>query len=601
MVDFLLINAGNYEANLIYPYAFVQVRAIAKVHGLDYACHDLFGLNAEETKQRLEFLISKYNPKMVGLHIRQADSIFLKDYTSLQFGSNGYFPLNNAKFVIQNLRSLTSAPIVIGGFGFTTYLEPVLRYLGADFGISGEPDDLFEKFDLALSGGYDKIRNAVWIKNGSFEQTERYFFPPLPTPEYDDEVLDEMERFYSRTTLYGKGQPTVAVELARGCPFSCYFCSEPNVKGREVRQRNLDVVMTDVEFLVSRGIRRFWLVCSELNIGNNNLALAVADRFQSLNKQHSTQRITWQAYHLPRWLTREDIQKLYDSGFDGGWNDFPSLDDENLVKCRVPYRSDDVAFHLTAKSEIHNFGPNGTPPYLSLFLGNAYATPKTISATLQRLHSAGLGERYPTAEVGVATRLFPFHLTGKYPPPPGTFEAFSMLPDGTKKSSDIIFPTFFYAPAIRKEFATDQDLAEFMEYLSDTLLSNHYVQKRDLQKFHFNSMQRPWYKAQWKLQAEASERNLDKTLPEILVLLIQQPSLIFNNFLESLNLRLLPEETPYYVLKTLLKKWENLNELYSDFQRETELSDSSREIWMLDYYLFRLNIKLSPQLRNFIL
>jgi hypothetical protein len=601
MTDFLLLNVGNYPANLIFPYAFVQVRAVAKRHGISCATYDLHGIPITDYRDVIKQLVRRYSPRMIGLHIRQADSIFIKDYLQTETLKSAYFPLLNAQEMIVCIREELDVPVVLGGFGFTTYIEPILRMLMPDFGIIGEPDDLFEQFDNVLKGELSKVRNAVWLEGRELIRNERYFFPPLNCPEYDDDVLGDMEKFYSRAVLYGPQQPTIAVELARGCPFSCYFCSEPHVKGRDVRQRDLDVVMADVEFLVQRGIRRFWLICSEINIGNNELALRVAAHFRNLNERYAPWKITWQAYHLPRWLSRDDLQMMYDSGFDGGWNDFPSLDTRNLVDCRVPYREQDVVFHLVAKSQIRPSGPNGVPPYLSLFLGNSFATPETFANTLKNLYAAGLGSKYPSAEIGMATRLFPFHLVDKGYSPPGTCDAFSVAPGGPAAEVDITLPTFYFSPSIRNEFETREQMFEFFYYVASTLLSNEYAKQLDWKGFYYRSLKNPWFKS---FLSDRIQNNLEKgkedTTKELVLEASETRSDLFNSTLVKFNLKPIADALPYCVMLQLLPLYSSESDFYEDLQNRFDIRQSSKEGWLFNYYLFRLNIRLRTEYKKFI-
>jgi radical SAM superfamily enzyme YgiQ (UPF0313 family) len=59
------------------------------------------------------------------------------------------------------------------------------------------------------------------------------------------------------------GEVDVPVEISRGCPYSCAFCTEPHVKGRHTRYRDLDVVMAELDFLSARGVRGIWFVSTK--------------------------------------------------------------------------------------------------------------------------------------------------------------------------------------------------------------------------------------------------------------------------------------------------------------------------------------------------
>jgi hypothetical protein len=82
----------------------------------------------------------------------------------------------------------------------------------------------------------------------TFHANPRVFYPPFDGPEYTDEMVDELVRFYGERSLLEGTMTAVPVEIARGCPFRCYFCNEPAVKGPRVRYRNWSVVEAVREF-----------------------------------------------------------------------------------------------------------------------------------------------------------------------------------------------------------------------------------------------------------------------------------------------------------------------------------------------------------------
>jgi hypothetical protein len=511
LVDLLLLNISNYPQRPIYPYAFVQLRALAKRHGISVASYDFFGQDKSQIAFRLQQLLSQ--PRMVGIHLRQADSVCFKDYADLREPvSNGYFPLQETKWLVDCIRELTGVPIVIGGFGFTTHASEIFEYLNVDFGVRGEPDGFFKSFDRLIEGnGFDNVTNLIYRGPNGAILTPREFAPPLDEREYDDETLIRMERFYASSYLYGSSPPTTAVELARGCPYSCYFCTEPSVKGRTVQERNLDVVMEDVAFLHSRGIWNYWLVCSELNIGNADLACRVAERFIRFNESRTAPSAHWHAYHLPRWLTSADLKLLYRSGFRGGWNDFPSLCDDNLKLVRAPYRSKHVVTHLADTMAVQTEAKQDAPSTISFFLGNAYSTPQTVRRTLQRFAEVGLEETFEKCEIGWATRLF--RCDGdRFPPPSGASAAATWTHSGRTLPVNTIHPTFYRSAALVRAAGDEEALFDFFDYAESTLLSAAYRNRLDWCQFLGNSADRDWLHRKLSDRAvrEASTSGLDE-------------------------------------------------------------------------------------------
>ncbi|WPB72596.1 hypothetical protein KYC5002_26430 [Archangium violaceum] len=73
--DLLLLNASNLPQLPIYPYAFVQVSAIARRFGLSVRRLDLLQVRREFWRPMLQELIQRHRPRMVGIHLRQQDTL----------------------------------------------------------------------------------------------------------------------------------------------------------------------------------------------------------------------------------------------------------------------------------------------------------------------------------------------------------------------------------------------------------------------------------------------------------------------------------------------------------------------------------------------
>jgi hypothetical protein len=640
-MSLLLLNASNYPSQPIYPYAFVQLGALARKHGVRFQCLDVLGLGPEERRRQVERAIRASAPDVIGVHLRQVDSVCFHDYVDGERGPQRYFPLEDTRDLIHDVRSFTDRPVVVGGFGFSVNPGPALGYLGADLGVVGEPDDFFSRFsDVASSRGGTGVANL--IRPSESETPERRYYPPLGEREYDDSVVDALERFYGRSYLYCDAGPTVAVELARGCPYRCYFCTEPAVKGRAVSVRDLDVVMDEVAFLAGRGLRRVWLVCSELNMGNASLAREVAERFIRFNEARRGAPVRWKAYHLPRWLDEDDMQLLCRSGFEGGWNDFPSLSDPHLEQTRVPYRAKHARRHLEIVRAAHQQrAPDEgarLEPRFSIFFGNAMATPASIVESLLWLGRAGFDRFFSAAEVGLATRAFASH-RGSMLEFDSMKQARTHRRDGGDPPLDLAHPTYFPPPLVADGCSLD-DVRDFFRYAESTFLSTSYRGVDHLRSILVESAPRDWLLPHVRERArrfrlpvldpslaEEVERWLDELsrgskdafealrhprpsrldaarITAVLVMrcLRSPPEPDYLRFLGDLGIGASPADTPevsrFELFWTLLGRFDSLPSLESHVVSRLGVDPDGLGWWQARVMLADWNIRLSPAYRR---
>ncbi|MES9509801.1 radical SAM protein [Streptomyces sp. NPDC000609] len=492
-VDLLLLSASNYPALPIYPYAFVQVSAVAARHGLTTARLDLLHTPKPEWRSALTTTLERASPRLIGIHLRQLDSIFIWNYADSDLPGappvrrNSYWPMHETEELITLLRELTDTPIMLGGFGFTTRPQALLERLRPDYGVVGEPDDILGRFDDVLTGrGLEKIANLAHRRDGGYTVNERVFLPPADHPEYTEEILDDLLSFYGRENVLGsEPQVHVPVEVQRGCPYRCYFCTEPMVKGRRHRVRSLDTVMADIRFLADRGVTRVWLVCSEINIGRNTLLFDMADRMRRLNRGRS-RPVHWTCYLLPNpVLERAEIRMLLESHFEPSWNQFGSYDDTNLKRTRVPYRARHaVQAQVSWLEEEQEYRrARGLPmPQLRLdmFLGNSYATPETVAATLRTVSDLRLADRFEDSLITRATRVFDLG-EGTVEDPGGT--TYSVGPGGRLDTVDLLYPTFSYPPALVEALGDARTVDEFFAHVEATYLSRAHRARLDWHAF----------------------------------------------------------------------------------------------------------------------
>ena len=224
----LLISENRCRENLIpFPLGIACIAAAARQAGHEVSCLDLMFSDdpITDTVER----IRSFKPDCVGLSLRNIDN---QDKHANQF----YVPA--AKEISDAVKSETSAPIVLGGAGFTIFPLECLEYMGLEMGIVGEGERAFVGL-LERSGAGATIEDVPGLAlrrdgTGSVNPPGPHAWPGLfPPPE---RVLFDVTRY---DWAPGKDPAYVTnLQSRRGCHMRCIYCSSPTVEGRTMRVRD---------------------------------------------------------------------------------------------------------------------------------------------------------------------------------------------------------------------------------------------------------------------------------------------------------------------------------------------------------------------------
>jgi len=500
-VDLLFLNLSNLPGRPVYPYAFVQVSALARRAGLSVVRWDGLELSRQQKLECITQLVKDYQPRAVAFTVRQADSVAADNYISIDSktpAKDPWFPVEDTRAAILRVREFCNAKIFVGGFNFTVNSVSAAEYLQPDFGILGEPDEFFQHFDEVLMGRTEGISNLLYRVDGEWRQNQRVYWGPLDDIEYTADIIDEIFRFHGERTLrnahledvpglgsYKETGISIAVEIARGCPCSCAFCCEPKVKGKNVRTRNLDVVEAEIHNLLRYGLRYYWFICSELNFAKDHV-LELAERVIRINE--ILQRpIFWRSYFLPGTFSKDEFRILLRSGLlieqSGA---FTTLSNENLKQMREPYRVRHALQHIKDLMELNEepeFAERRQPRWvLWSWLGNPYATLDSIRTTLEIFSQEKLDLKYDEADSYPALRVYECL---DNIPEEARKEAITVTQDNETPKT-LIHPSYYYNSQLIQHFGGIGEIHDFMQYARETFLSRYYRLTRNWRLFAQN-------------------------------------------------------------------------------------------------------------------
>jgi hypothetical protein len=353
---------------------------------------------------------------------------------------------------------------VAGGFGFTALPLKTARALGVDFGVQGEPDGFFERFDDVLAGNNldATMPNLVYRKDGNFVANPRVFYSPSPAGEYNDEILAELVRFYGDRALLAGTMPHVPVEISReAVPSIATSATSLHGEGpdrslpRLVRGRGRPGLCSIVN-----GIRRVWLVCSEINI-HPAKAKELAARMAALNNGRSPRRPHPLArLQHPAHEHRRSCAPCSTRASSPDGTTFRPSTTRTWPSAVFPFRSE-VALSPTIAAfsiglTLSRRRPATAPRSTS---SSATRTPmsSTIRTTLEKVESHGLQARHERAAVGVATRVF--ENDGKLICGDRQAALERRERNGQRSLSIVVGPSYYYPPKLVEHLGSEQSRA----------------------------------------------------------------------------------------------------------------------------------------------
>lgn len=188
---------------------------------------------AEDPQRKLAERLRAYNPDLVAIGLRNIQN---NDYSDTAHNIAYY-----AK-CIQTVRSVTTAPVVLGGGGFSVVPRGLMEKLHPDFGISGEGEGAFAALVRTLTCGernFSNIPNLHYFADGKlYSVPASGEFLDLNTLARPDRSLVDV-RHYQR---YGID----SVQTKRGCSLRCDYCTYPTIEGRSIRQRDPALVVDEL-------------------------------------------------------------------------------------------------------------------------------------------------------------------------------------------------------------------------------------------------------------------------------------------------------------------------------------------------------------------
>lgn len=158
------------------------------------------------------------------------------------------------------IRDVAGMVVAVGPHASTT-ARATLRKLRADVGVVGECEDVLVEL-AGLTSRDTQLASVVWLNEAGelAGRAEKHAtdVKTLPALRWPAALLRRHTHHHHRFDERPDG-PGGEVEASRGCPYHCTFCAKDNFRDA-FRKRPLDVVLSEVDDLVAKGVRYVYFI-----------------------------------------------------------------------------------------------------------------------------------------------------------------------------------------------------------------------------------------------------------------------------------------------------------------------------------------------------
>lgn len=399
--DCLLISANRMTLPYpVYPIGIAHLIGALQVRGHRAEHVDIL---ASGGCALLEKRLQDFRYDILGVSIRNIDTVD---------SSNPLELLADITEVIRLLRKHSTAPVVLGGPGFSIMPEQLLDYFQADYGIIGEGEEAFPRLiDRILAGDHPRQR--------LFAESLKHF--PDCRPIYSA----------AATPYYVAHGGMLNVQSKRGCVYGCSYCSYPAIEGKRLRFRDTGAVVDEFQRLCEQAGARYIFFTDSVFNDPDEQYLKIAEAL--VRAKNTT---PWCAFFRPQNLKTDTLRLLKRSGMAAMELGTDAATDLTLAGLNKGFTfAEVVAAHEAIVAEA-------IPCAHFIMFGGPGETRQTVRQGLANI--AKLPRAVVFAYIGIrilpGTRLYSHALAEK------------MIAGDT----DLVRPVFYYSPEVDREFIDSQ-------------------------------------------------------------------------------------------------------------------------------------------------
>jgi radical SAM superfamily enzyme YgiQ (UPF0313 family) len=274
-------------------------------------------MNELNSLTRLGELVRNFAPDYIGFAIRNIDNL---DTIS----SRSY--LDDYRDLIAEIRRNSSAPLILGGSGFTIFPCEFIKALDADYGIAGEGERL-----LLLLEALDKNADVSSI-DGILTRASN----SVTYRAWEGAINGKFDSGSSHAGYYLSYGGMLNLQTKRGCPFRCSYCTYPYIEGSKMRFFAPREIAQKARILQDAGAKYIFITDSAFNASHDH-SLLVAEAFMEARIS-----IPWGGFFAPTIAPADYYQRLADAGLTHVEFGTEAINDKMLASLQKPFTAGDV-------------------------------------------------------------------------------------------------------------------------------------------------------------------------------------------------------------------------------------------------------------------
>ena len=361
----LIGSANTLPAALTGP-AYVAGAALKAGHTVEvFEC-----LFAQDLLGELEDHVIRFNPDVIGISIRLVTGDIIAERAEFRTKHFDVRPM--IKEMVNRIKHISGARIVLGGPGFNYFGRDWLEYLELDYGLRGEAEFSFPLYLKKLEDGGDiyDVPGCIYRNNGRIDKVPRELIADLDAtalPAYELFDLDQ----------YAEHNVSCAIFTKRGCDFRCTFCPYRSLEGSRYRLKSPQRVVAEIEHIRSSNSPKMFTFCD--NSFNVPKAHAEAICQKIIDRKLD---IKWGTGSLKPLAVTDDFCRLLKDAGCGYINlAVESGSEKMLASMKRGYKADHVRQALSGLNKAD------LPFGISLMIGAPGETPETIAETFELIDS----------------------------------------------------------------------------------------------------------------------------------------------------------------------------------------------------------------------